>query len=210
MKRKKKILLILLSLSIMLVACKKTYKLKPYWSIKTEGKTSRVLFVYNNCLYASAGEYMEFGSPNYMIYCLDMKSGATKWLYKGDKNIINHKIALYKDKICIVPTNDGTLIWLDAKTGKKLENINIGEPERTSLKQNFNSFKAVAINGVEATKIPASIVCKDNSGNVLWKYIDKPMLNVKYPYRANFSFLINENILFIGQYNGKVDSFRIE
>lgn len=207
MMKKSNLLLLLLGI-LAFTACKKEYSFKENWSFDTQKNTAQIQLQYQGNLYVTAGEYLNTNSPNHLILCLDIKTGKVKWKYDVGSGIILQKVKLSQGKLFVKSIED-KIIWLDALTGKKLEDMSTAKITETKANNTFNGNKVIAVAGNEAKKKAAQIVCKDKNGKVIWVYKVKPILSVKEPYQVNFSFLMDGKNLILATYDGKVKSIAI-
>lgn len=201
-------LLPLLAIFIAL-SCGEEYRFNTNWECDTGHDTATVEFQYKNHIYVSAGEYLTTGSPNHVLYCLDMQSGETEWKFDSGKDIIIQEIALVENAIFLRNTTT-TEIWINALTGKKLgKTPSIPAISKTPRNHTFNGNQVIALSGDESAEKPAAINCVNPAGKTIWSYEVPPLLNVKEPYEVNFSFLLHGNDLILATYDGKVKSIHL-
>ncbi|MCP4129468.1 MAG: PQQ-binding-like beta-propeller repeat protein [bacterium] len=98
------------------------------WEVQTSGKTAYASFVYENKLFATAGEYLEFGSPSHLLYAIDAGTGKVSWKVDAGKGIITGMPLVYKDHIVWeqdVLSEEGIIKIFDTKTGNEVDDIEV-------------------------------------------------------------------------------------
>ncbi len=206
----KKTLFILIAIFLLSVSLFSTTETDRIWKIKTKGKTARVRFIYKNLLIATAGEYLEFGSPNHLIYCINKLNGQVQWTKDvGKNNIISDFRINRKRKILYVKLANERVIFLDFN-GKVIRGDANWIPKENVLNKNIKYAKAASYNGSRRKNTgPGIHVIHKKTKKILWQIKFKPKKNFKYPYRADFNFFVEGMRLFIGHYTGHISSYYI-
>ena len=205
----KKSIILLSLILLMLISCTKKYTPVVLWEIQTKGKTAQVQFSFQDKIIVTAGEYIDYGSPNHLVYSMDAKTGKIIWLTDIGKGVIVHELTI-KDKIIFMKTTDDKIIRIDAVSGKLITgNISI-MPARMNKNHEYNGNPCFASGGKIKLNIPRLIFCKDKkTGKKLWSFV-VPRVNYVYePDNVDFSFVIENQRVFIGQYNGKITCLEI-
>lgn len=205
---KRKIILMFLATSVIL-SCGKEYRFNTNWGFDTGNDTAVVKFQFKSHVYVSAGEYLNTGSPNHLLYCLEIKNGKVKWKLDIGAGIIIHKMSLVKN-IIFLKTLNNKEIYLDALTGENLRNKPHSSISESTPYHAFNGKKVVAIAGDEEAGKPARIDCVNSAGKTVWSYQVAPLLHVKEPYEVNFSFIMDGSNLILATYDGKVKSIAVQ
>lgn len=216
---------------------------KMLWEFDSNESQTRLLFINNDKIYALAGDYLEFGNPGKVLFCLDLKSGKVVWSKKREASdnpanqviLQNGKIIWNSSKQMVIKAESGVTTkigrarsyksLLNAKkahlNGKKYvikNNIlycedavtakTIWKWEKKALKL---SSLQIADNKVFFIGMPDRkiYVLKSETPELLGKFDIPIVKGVKSPNAINFNFLIKNNVLYLGLYNGKVQAYNL-
>lgn len=210
------------------------------WSAKTGGQTATVAGVYRQVLVVTAGEYVEFGSPNHLLLGLDLATGKSLWKVDAGKGQFISALRL----------EGGRLFWdvggkrwvLDAATGKRLP---AGAASRKA-----DDGEGSDDPGRRFTVKDKELICLSGDGTPLWRtpFETKPadpvvyrgfalvaqggsrvihalslsdgaeawrvavptVPNVKEPGAVNFSFHLEDGKLAVANYDGTVTVWAVD
>lgn len=206
---KNKISLVLLSFLFVTVSCNKNYKLLDNWVYDTGNNIANVVFANKEFLFVTSGEYTSSGSPNHIIHCINKKTGKEKWKNDFGSGIVISDIKFTVNSIYIWDI-EGERFCLNVISGELVSCTKDAEFLVIKGKQTYKGNQVISLPGKEFSKSPAKIICKNGNDDTLWEYKVKPVSRVKNPYDVTFSYLIDGDFLFVGTYEGKVLSLKID
>ncbi|MBP7868002.1 MAG: PQQ-binding-like beta-propeller repeat protein [Acidobacteria bacterium] len=130
------------------------------WSAKTGGQTAAVVGIHRDVLVVTAGEYVEFGSPNHVLLGLDLATGRALWKVDAGKGRIASAPLLRGGRV-IRESGGGPRWAVDALTGKRL-------PAGSGARTDGEGEESPAT-GRRFTVQDRELVCLSDDGTVLWR-----------------------------------------
>lgn len=198
------------------------------WEVRTLGQTARIAFIEKDRLIVTAGEYMEFGTPNRLLYSIDTETGKVIWNKDTGDNHMSSVPGLHRSYIYWKNEKGGADIY-SFTTGSWIKKSYARFPDTTvhNLKACHTRGSALicegdgewtfktkgkAVNVIETNKSVSFADTGDRTiysldkmtGERLWKYGPKKISTVKYPDAVNFNFTVRKSSLFIAEYDGSV------
>ena len=213
--RKTYLLLFIVTINLCWLSCRNNNEsnTKIVWEIKTKGQTARVHFTYKNHLYVTAGKYIDYGSPNRFIYCINLKNGKIKWVFDIGNELLLQHFTLINNKIFWISNENRLIICLDAISGKKINNtleISLIHNKKIPLNHLYYNNKCLVDRGNYKKRKPRRIYCIDKKTNKeIWSFKVRRISLIYEPDEIDFTFLIFKDKLLIGNHDGKITCVKI-
>ncbi len=143
------------------------------WQWDSKQDLADVIGISDGKLYGKAGRYLEFGSPNHILFCLDAKTGKVLWQTDIGKNEIMQRTVLAKGFLYAESISEKKWFF-DALTGKK-------------IRPNTNHWRLLAHAAKQRKeKKPLQVESKDDTlvflsqtGKKLWQKKENPAQKIR-------------------------------
>lgn len=119
-------------------ACSGPSKPKQLWKIKLPHSTAGLNGLHKNILFISAGEYMEFGSPNHILFAINSEDGKIIWKKDAGKDSIMGNVIFQENHLFWQDNEQKTSMVLKVHSGDKIEPAPLLSAQKGSKDQKEN------------------------------------------------------------------------